>query len=97
MDYTYFINEMYHNKRGLITHMDNEGVCSWFLYRNNLTQFCLADSSIPFFGQVNVQPKVCLICSYYYHLLQKFMYLMQNSEDPDQIPHSAASDLDLHC
>ena len=23
--------------------------------------------------------------------------LFANSEDPDQMPHSAASDLDLHC
>ena len=29
--------------------------------------------------------------------LKKMVELFANSEDPDQMPHSAASDLGLHC
>ena len=29
--------------------------------------------------------------------LRRMAKLFANSEDPDQTPHSAASDLDLHC
>ena len=37
----------------------------------------------------------CLITFYYNHILQKFIYFMQNTIDPDHTPHYVASDLGL--
>ena len=39
----------------------------------------------------------CLVSFYYYYLLIGIPVVNANSVDPDQIPHSAASNLGLHC
>ena len=36
-------------------------------------------------------------CTFSFLFYFKSMFLLANSEDPDQMPHSAASDLGLHC
>ena len=43
------------------------------------------------------QSKGCLVSFYYYHTLYKIPVFNANSVDPNQTPHSAASDLSLHC
>ena len=39
---------------------------------------------------------VCLV-SFYYYCFIEFPVFNANSVDPDQMPHSVASDLDLYC
>ena len=39
----------------------------------------------------------CLISFYYNHVLQNFLNIYANSEDPNQMLCSAASDRGLHC
>ena len=36
-------------------------------------------------------------CTFSFLFDFKYIFLLANSEDPDQTPHSAASDLGLHC
>ena len=52
-------------------------------------------ANYPFRG-LRFQFKVCLAMRFRYSL-RKMGKLFANSEDPDQTPRSAASDLDLHC
>ena len=49
------------------------------------------------FGQVHFLYKWCLLSFYYYHVFIENSELNANSADPDQTPHSVASDLGLHC
>ena len=39
----------------------------------------------------------CLVSFYYYYVFTEIIVFNTNSLDPDQMPHSVASDLSLHC
>ena len=49
------------------------------------------------FSTTNLSTGLFPIAGYYYHYFIEIPVLNANSVDPDQIPHSAASDLGLHC
>ena len=36
-------------------------------------------------------------CTFSFYFYFEYIFLLANSEDPDQTPHSVASDLGLHC
>ena len=39
----------------------------------------------------------CVWCTFSFLFYLRKIFLLANSEDPDQTPHSVASDLGLHC
>ena len=61
----------------------------------HLNHLSLVDSSIHFFGKVQLQDKVCVVY-FFFFFYEKFVCIVK-SVDPDQTPRSAASDKGLHC
>ena len=62
-----------------------------------LTHLSLVDSSTALYGQFHFLSKGCLVCFLALPFIMEIPVFNANSADPDQMPHSAASDLDLHC
>ena len=61
------------------------------------THLCRVDSSTTALWTGLFPMAGCLVNIHFYHILQKFLYLMQTVENSIRPPRSAASDLGLHC
>ena len=62
----------------------------------SLIHLCRVNSSTLILCTSPFPTKACLVSFYYYHILEKFLYLTQIMY-PDQTIQNVASDLGLHC